>query len=83
MKRAGYDAEAVSAVGTDVPDEIEKLAEQLQAKYSGLIFFVGQLMFEEETPITRFLHSYTAFAVQKRLYRLGLPLVTLPVRIPA
>ena len=81
MRRMGYDAESVYAIGTDVPEEVEKLSETLKEKYNRVVFFVGQLMFEEETPLTRFLHSYTAFAVQKRLYRQGIALVTLPIRV--
>ena len=41
----------------------------------------GQLIFEEETFVTRILHNETAFMIQRRLQHSGLPMVVLPVRL--
>jgi hypothetical protein len=47
-----------------------------------VVFFAGQLVFERETLAARWLHNYTVFALQRRFYLLGLPFVTLPIRVP-
>jgi len=45
------------------------------------VFFMGQLVFPEETLFSRLLHNNTVFAVQRRLYHQGLPFIILPIRI--
>ena len=45
------------------------------------VFFAGQLAFARETRLTRLLHNYTAFALQRRFFAAELPLVVLPVRV--
>jgi amino acid transporter len=81
MHLHGYHAESVYSLGTDVVSEVEKLAEQVAEKYPSSVFFAGQLVFPEETIMTRFLHNYTSFAVQKRLYQTGIPVFILPIRV--
>ena len=41
----------------------------------------GQLIFEEDTLWNRVLHNETAFMVQKRLQRRGMPMIVVPVRL--
>jgi len=41
----------------------------------------SQLVFERDTFMTRFLHNYAVFAVQRRFYQQGLPLLILPIRV--
>ena len=62
-------------------DELGKLVRDLVARYSNLIFFTGQLVFERETIFTRWLHNYTAFALQRRLFLQGLPCAIVPIRV--
>lgn len=81
MKRNGYYAEGFSAVGTDVIDEIEQLAPKILERYPNAIFFGGKVVFPEETVLTRFLHNYIIFAVQRKFYHRGLPFVILPIRV--
>jgi len=45
------------------------------------VFFTGQLVFERETVFTRWLHNYTAFALQRRLFLRGLPCAIVPIRV--
>jgi hypothetical protein len=45
------------------------------------LFVAGQLIFEEDTFWNRVLHNETAFMVQKRLQRRGMPMIVVPVRI--
>ncbi len=77
----GLPAASMFSVGTEVAVEIEKSAEELRARYSRALFVAGQLIFEEDTFWNRVLHNETAFMVQKRLQRRGLPMIVVPVRI--
>jgi len=79
-ERGGH-AEAVTAIGREVMDEMEKLLPDLMKKYPNAVFFSGQLVFERETLITRWLHNYTAFAIQRRLFLHGLPCAIVPMRV--
>jgi amino acid transporter len=81
MTSHGYYAESHYAMGTDVVSEVEKLALMIKEQYPNHIFFAGQLVFPHDSAINRILHNYTAFAVQRRLYRQGIPVVVLPVRV--
>jgi hypothetical protein len=81
MTSHGYHAEAHYAMGTNVVSEVEKLALMIKEQYPNHIFFAGQLVFPHDTVLNRILHNYTAFAIQKRLYRQGIPVVVLPVRV--
>jgi hypothetical protein len=69
------------ALGTDVAEEVEKLAVRVTAQFPHCVLFASQLVFPRETIWTRLLHNYTAFAIQKRLYQRGLPLLILPIRV--
>ena len=77
------DLRAASAfsVGTEVPVEAEKVAADLVQQYPRALFVAGQLIFEEDTLWNRVLHNETAFIVQKRLQRLGIPMIVVPVRV--
>ncbi len=81
MKEHNYYAEAFTSVGTDVVDEINNLVPKITAKYHNVVFFGGQLVFPEESFMTRWLHNYIVFAVQRKFYRQGIPFVILPIRV--
>ncbi|MBA4136539.1 MAG: amino acid transporter [Opitutus sp.] len=81
VARHGGTAEAVTAIGHDVVGEFEKLLPALTAAHPDAVFFGGQLVFERETVFTRWLHNYTAFALQRRLFLNGLPCAVVPVRL--
>lgn len=74
-------ASSAFSVGTEVALEVEKIAEALVSRYPRALFVAGQLIFEEDTVWNRMLHNETAFMVQKRLQRRGLPMIVVPVRI--
>jgi hypothetical protein len=61
--------------------ELEKIGAALTRRYPGALFVAGQLIFEEDTFWNRLLHNETAFIVQKRLQRLGFPMIVVPVRL--
>ncbi len=81
MKEHGYYAEAFTSVGTDTVEEINNLVPKIASKFSNVIFFGGQLVFPEESFMTRWLHNYIVFAVQRKFYRQGIPFVILPIRV--
>ncbi len=81
MRREGYYSEAYTSVGTDIADEIAKLSPQIIKKFPQSIFFAGQLIFADESFLTRLLHNNIVFAIQKRLYRQGIPFQVMPFRV--
>jgi len=81
VRARGGEADAVTAVGHEVLDELGKLLPGLIEKNPNVIFFTGQLVFERETFLSRFLHNYTAFALQRRLFLRGLPCAIVPIRV--
>jgi len=81
MQRHGYYAEGVYSVGIDIVEEVTKIAPKIQERFPQAVFFGGQLVFPQDTILSRWLHNYIAFSVQRRFYRLGIPFVILPIRV--
>jgi len=81
MSRRGFYAEAYYALGTDIVDEAAKLCAQIAEKYPQATFFAGQLVFKDESLITRWLHNHTVFELQRRLYQIGRPMLILPIQV--
>ena len=81
MRREGFYAVAMRAIGTDVIDGVMELAPAIFQKYPNAVFFGGQIVFPEETILTRFLHNYIVFAIQRRFYHRGLPFIIMPIRV--
>jgi hypothetical protein len=77
----GLPAESTFATGIEVAVEAEKLATDLFQKYPKGLFVAGQLLFDEDTSVTRILHNETAFMIQRRLQHAGVPMIVLPVRL--
>jgi hypothetical protein len=44
-------------------------------------FFAGQLVFQDENLLTRWLHNHTVFGLQRRLYQHGWPMLILPIQV--
>jgi hypothetical protein len=81
MHRHGYHAEGFTAIGVDVVEEVRKITPRVIKRFPNAVFFGGQLVFPRESFITRLLHNYTVFAVQRNLYREGIPFVVMPIRV--
>lgn len=77
----GLPAESRFSTGIEVAVEAEKIATGVIQKYPKALFVAGQLIFEEDTVVTRALHNETAFTIQRRLQHAGVPMVVLPVRL--
>lgn len=77
----GYHTEGFTSVGTDVVEEVTKLAPEILKKYPNAVFFGGQIVFPNDSILTRWLHNYTVFASQRKLYAEGIPFVVLPIKV--
>ena len=81
MQQHGYYAESVTSIGIDIVEDSVNIAPKILERFPQSIFFTGQLVFPEDSFLTRWLHNYTSFAIQRRFYHMGLPIVILPIRI--
>ena len=81
MGRRGFYAEAHCALGTDIVDEAAKLCGVIAEKFPQAQFFAGQLVFKDESFVTRWLHNHTVFELQRRLYQNGRPMLILPIQV--
>jgi amino acid transporter len=81
VKRNGIYAEGIMNLSPDVVVGTGEVAAQVIERFPQAIFFMGQLVFPEETMFSRLLHNNTVFAVQRRLYHKGIPFIILPIRI--
>jgi amino acid transporter len=81
MNKEGFYAEVVGDIGVDVADRITEIVPTITQKYPGAVFFGGQLLFLNESLVNRLLHNQLVFTIQKRLHRLGIPFVILPIYV--
>jgi amino acid transporter len=81
MRCHGYYASAYSSFGTDVVDEVDHIMPQILERFPNAILFGGQLVFPKTNIFSNVFHNYTIFAVQRRFYSQGIPLVVLPIRV--
>jgi amino acid transporter len=80
-RKLGLPAEYRFAIGTDIVDELEQLCLKASEDYPRSVTFGGQLVFQKERAVVRWLHNQTCPALQRRLAFHGLPMVILPVRV--
>lgn len=81
VRKWGYYAERRSALGVDVVDEAVNICERIPAEFHRVMFFTGQLVFDQPTFLTRLLHEQTAEEIQRRLHFKGLTVIPLPIRV--
>ena len=81
LNKFGYHAEAFTLFGTDTVEEVSQAALEIQKKYPNSTFFGGQIIFDDNSLLTRILHNYTLFSMQRRLYEHGIPLYILPIEL--
>jgi amino acid transporter len=80
-RKLGIPAEYRYSIGTDIVDELEALCVQASKDYPRSVTFGGQLVFQKEGAVVRWLHNQTCPALQRRLAFHGLAMVILPVRV--
>jgi hypothetical protein len=81
MQRHGFYAESRIALGTDIVEEAATLCGDIAHRFPQAQFFAGQLVFKDESLLTRFLHNHTVFELQRRLYQNGWPMLILPIQV--
>jgi len=81
IKQLGYNAEYRYSIGTDVAEEVLNLVPEIVEKYKNTTFIGGQLVFSGTYRISRILHNYTIFSIQRRLYKLGLTTIIIPISL--
>jgi hypothetical protein len=80
-KQLGLASETIYSVGTDVIEEVEKMAPDILQKYPNPAFIGGQLIFEKNNFITGLLHNHTISAIQRKLHQLGIMTVIVPISL--
>jgi amino acid transporter len=80
-RKLGLPAEYRYAIGTDIVDELEGLCLRVSEEFPRSVTFGGQLVFQKEGTVLRWLHNQTCAALQRRLAFHGLAMVILPVRV--
>ncbi|MEY2407879.1 MAG: hypothetical protein QOF48_549 [Verrucomicrobiota bacterium] len=81
MRQHGFYAEGITAVGTDLVAEVTELSPEILKRFPHAVFFGGQLVFPDESFVTRWLHNYAVFALQRKFYQKGFPFLILPIRV--
>ena len=81
VQRLGFPATYKMAIGTDVVNEAEKICMETTREFPKVVFFTGQVIFQQEKWYHKPLHNQTAFAIQRRLQWQGMTMVILPIRV--
>jgi amino acid transporter len=81
MHQQGYFAVGFTTVGTDVVDQITEVSDRVLKEYPSAVFFAGQLLFPQDSFLSRMMHNNIAFAAQRHLYLQGVPFVVLPFQV--
>ena len=79
--RLGFRAEMRYSIGREAVEQVVALAEEIRKDFPRAIFYLGQLVFENDRFYYRMLHNETAFAIQRRLQFKGLQAIVLPIRV--
>ena len=79
--KLGFKAEYRFEIGTEAVQSVVELCEDVRREFPRSIFYLGQLVFENDRFYYRLLHNETAFAIQRRLQFAGLQAVVLPIRV--
>ncbi len=77
--KMGTPAEYVFRLGTDVVEAASEMCVEVSRRYPRALFIAGTLAFEKTDWYYRLLHNETAYAIQRRLKSVGLPVVILPL----
>jgi amino acid transporter len=81
LQSQGYYATSIQTIGVDVTKALIQIAPKILEQFPNAVFFGGQLVFPKESLFSRWLHNFTIFSVQRRLYNQGIPVVIMPIRV--
>jgi Amino acid permease len=77
----GFRADMRYAIGREAVEQVVELCTKIRDEFPRAIFYMGQLVFENDKFYYRLLHNETAFAIQRRLQFAGLQAIVLPIRV--
>ncbi|MEO8190744.1 MAG: APC family permease [Acidobacteriota bacterium] len=77
----GFRAEARYGIGTEAVSAVIDVCEKVREEFPRAIFYLGQLVFQNDKFYHRLLHNETAFGIQRRLQFAGLQAIVLPIRV--
>ncbi len=77
----GLAAESRMAFGTDPVEEFTQLALQATEDFPNSVCFIGQLVFQEDNFLTRWLHNQTPLTVQRQLHLMKKQVLILPMLV--
>jgi hypothetical protein len=72
---------AFGSVAADTTAELTTVLDQVLKQFTSSVVFASQLVFKNETFLTRLLHGQTPLVMQRRLQSRGVPMVILPMKI--
>lgn len=79
--RLGFRADSRFAIGTEAVEQVVGVCQKIREEFPRSIFYLGQLIFENDRFYYRLLHNDTAFSIQRRLQFEGLQAIVLPIRV--
>jgi amino acid transporter len=77
----GLYGKSLWTIGTDPVSEIYRIVKRIRPRLSGAAFFGGQLVFSKTFYLSKLLHNHTIFAIQKRFFKFGIPIVIFPIKV--
>jgi amino acid transporter len=77
----GFYGKSIWTIGTDPVEEVYRIVKKLSPKLNNPTFFGGQLVFSKRFYFSHLLHNHTIFAIQKRFFKFGIPIVIFPIKI--
>lgn len=77
----GIAAESFSEFGTDSVTDLMRIAEQINRRYSNVVYFASRYVYPKESWWTRILHSDITTIIQKRLHAFGARMLILPLNL--
>jgi hypothetical protein len=80
-RNLGLNAEMRMSLATDPIPALEAICLEVGKQYPRSVVYAGQLLFQEEGALSRFLHNQAAFALQRRLIFQGQQMMILPIRV--
>jgi amino acid transporter len=80
-RKLGFKADYRYKIGTEAVETVVEVCDDVRKEFPRSIFYLGQLVFENDKVYYRLLHNETAFAIQRRLQFAGLQAIVLPIRV--
>lgn len=78
----GLPAAYYQAYGADPQEELSQLLSQVIREFPDNVSFANKLVFEHESPFTRFLHNQMPLAMQRKLHLAGHEMIVVPIQMP-